>query len=75
MYMTLIISKTISQRLHFSYPPRISDKSKKISRNKQGKNALFVILKKLNIIDSQINTTKLVVMTLPNYHKKEFKIH
>ncbi len=34
-----------------------------------------MILKKLNIIDPQMNTTKLVIMTLPNYHKREFKIH
>ncbi len=34
----------------------------------------FVILKKLNIINPQMNTTKLVLMTLPNYHEKEFVI-
>ena len=30
--------------------------------------------KNQNIIDPQMNTTKLVVMTLPNNHEKEFVI-
>ena len=47
----------------------------KFFKKQKIKNALFIILKKFNIIDPHMNTTKLVIMTLPNYHEKEFKIY
>ncbi len=33
-----------------------------------------MILKKLNAFDAQINTTKIVIMTQPNYNQKDFII-
>ncbi len=43
--------------------------------NWQEPKKLFAFLKILNMINLQTNTTKLVIMTLSNYHQKEIMIH
>ncbi len=67
--------KTTSQRFPQWYPPRICDQSWNWSRNKKVENILFAFQTFLNTIDLEMNITKEVINTLPNYHKKEFMIH
>ena len=67
-----IVSKTKSQRFPQSYPPRICNQSWNRLRNKKVKNGHFAFLKVSNTKDPQTNTTKVVTMSFPSYHKKEF---
>ncbi len=46
----------------------------KISNFSKGQKCTFMILKKLNAIDAQINTTKIVIMTQHNCNQKDFTI-
>ncbi len=72
--MSQIPSKTTSQKFLQSYPPSICHQSWNWSRNKKVENALFALQNFLNTIHPQMNTTKEVIDTLPNYHQEEFMI-
>ncbi len=64
-----IASKTTSQKIALFIPSMfLQPKLTFVKKQKNVKNALFVILKKLNMIDLQMNTTKVVIMTLPDYN-------